>query len=94
LVRAPVSKTGCWGFESLQACHSLRSLRRPDRNYIFQRLVKFIKEVRNELKRVSWPSRDEIRGSTTVVIVIVLVLAVFIGLVDRALSFLVSIVFG
>ncbi|MFH1865480.1 MAG: preprotein translocase subunit SecE [Candidatus Eisenbacteria bacterium] len=61
---------------------------------MFQRLVKFIKEVRNELKRVSWPSKDEIRGSTLVVIVIVLVLAVFIGLVDRALSFLVSIVFG
>ena len=61
---------------------------------MFQRLVKFIKEVRNELKRVNWPSKDEIRGSTTVVIVIVLVLAVFIGLVDRALSFLVSLIFG
>jgi preprotein translocase subunit SecE len=60
---------------------------------MFQKLVKFIKEVRNELKRVSWPSRDEIRGSTTVVIVIVLVLAVFVGLVDRALSYMVSIIF-
>jgi preprotein translocase subunit SecE len=61
---------------------------------MFQRLVKFIKEVRNELKRVSWPSRDEIRGSTVVVIVIVIVLAVFIGLVDRALSFAISLIFG
>jgi preprotein translocase subunit SecE len=68
--------------------------RRPVRVDMFQKLVKFIREVRNELKRVSWPSRDEIRGSTTVVIVIVLILAVFIGLVDRALAFLVSIVFG
>ena len=61
---------------------------------MFQRLVKFIKEVRNELTRVSWPSRDEIRGSTAVVIAIVLILSVFIGLVDRALSILVSIIFG
>ncbi len=61
---------------------------------MFNKLVKFIKEVRNELKRVSWPSRDEIRGSTTVVIVMVLILAVFIGLVDRALSYLVSFIFG
>jgi preprotein translocase subunit SecE len=61
---------------------------------MFQRLVRFIKEVRNELTRVSWPSRDEIRGSTAVVIAIVLILAVFIGLVDRALSFLVGIIFG
>lgn len=61
---------------------------------MFGRLIKFIKEVRNELKRVSWPSRDEIRGSTTVVIVIVLVLSVFIGLVDRALTYLVGFIFG
>jgi preprotein translocase subunit SecE len=61
---------------------------------MFRRLIKFINEVRNELKRVSWPSREEIRGSTTVVIIIVLALAVFIGLVDRALTYLVSFVFG
>ena len=61
---------------------------------MFNKLVKFIREVRNELKRVSWPPREEIRGSTTVVIVIVLVLAVFIGLVDRALTYLVSFIFG
>ncbi len=61
---------------------------------MFERLVKFIREVRNEMRRVSWPSRDEVRESTTVVIVIVLILAVFIGLVDRALSFLISLVFG
>jgi preprotein translocase subunit SecE len=58
------------------------------------RLIKFLKEVRNELKRVSWPTRDDVRESTTVVIVVVLVLAVFIGLVDRALSYLVSLIFG
>ncbi len=61
---------------------------------MFERLVKFIREVRNEMRRVSWPSRDEVRESTTVVIVIVLILAVFIGIVDRALSFLISLVFG
>jgi len=61
---------------------------------MFERLVKFIREVRNEMRRVSWPSRDEVRESTTVVVVIVLILAVFIGLVDRALSFLISLVFG
>lgn len=61
---------------------------------MFQRLVKFIKEVRNELKRVSWPSAEELRGSTTVVIIVILILSVFIGLVDRALAYLVSLAFG
>jgi preprotein translocase subunit SecE len=61
---------------------------------MFEKLIRFLREVRNELKKVSWPSRNEIRESTTVVIVIVLILAVFIGLVDRALSLLVRIIFG
>jgi len=61
---------------------------------MFEKLIRFLREVRNELKRVTWPSRDEIRESTTVVIVLVLLLSVFVGLVDRALSFLVSIIFG
>jgi preprotein translocase subunit SecE len=60
---------------------------------MFEKLIRFLREVRNELKRVSWPSRSEIRESTTVVIVIVLILAVFIGLVDRALSLLVTLIF-
>jgi preprotein translocase subunit SecE len=61
---------------------------------MFEKLIRFLREVRNELKKVSWPSRSEIRESTTVVIVIVLLLAVFIGLVDRALSLLVTVIFG
>jgi preprotein translocase subunit SecE len=61
---------------------------------MFEKLIRFLREVRNELKKVSWPSRNEIRESTTVVIVIVLILAVFIGLVDRALSLLVTVIFG
>jgi preprotein translocase subunit SecE len=61
---------------------------------MFEKLITFLREVRNELKRVTWPSRDEIRESTTVVIVLVLLLSVFIGLVDWALSNIVSIIFG
>ncbi len=61
---------------------------------MFRRLAKFIREVRSELKRVSWPSKDDVRESTIVVIIIVLLLAVFVGLVDRALSYLISFIFG
>ncbi len=61
---------------------------------MFDRLVKFIREVRNEMRRVSWPSRNEVRESTTVVIVIVIILAVFIGLVDWTLTQLISLLFA
>jgi preprotein translocase subunit SecE len=47
----------------------------------------FLKEVRVEATKVSWPTRNELRDSTLVVIVTVLIVSVFIGVVDRVLSF-------
>jgi preprotein translocase subunit SecE len=46
----------------------------------------FFHDVLVEFKKVSWPSRREVMGSTTVVIIVVLVLAVFLFAVDQALS--------
>jgi len=53
----------------------------------------FVKEVQVESSKVSWPSRDELRDSTTVVIITVLIVSVFIGIVDRILTFGVSLLF-
>jgi preprotein translocase subunit SecE len=46
----------------------------------------FFHDVLVEFKKVSWPTRREVMGSTTVVIIVVLVLAVFLFAVDQALS--------
>ena len=51
------------------------------------RAREFLKEVRVESTKVSWPSRNELRDSTIVVIVMVLIVTVFVGAVDRLLSF-------
>jgi preprotein translocase subunit SecE len=52
----------------------------------------FFKEVKVEIKKVVFPSRDELIGSTWVVIITVLVISIFLGLVDLSLSKLVGIV--
>ena len=59
-----------------------------------EKISKFLKEVNAELRKVTWPTKDELVGSTIVVIVVSIVLAVFIGIVDRVLSFLVQAIFG
>jgi preprotein translocase subunit SecE len=46
------------------------------------KLIQFLKEVKIELVKVTWPKRDELVGSTTVVLILSAVLAVFIGFVD------------
>ena len=54
---------------------------------MIDKIKKFVSDVVVELKKVSWPSREELRGSTLVVIVAVILIAVFIGVVDRILAF-------
>lgn len=46
----------------------------------------FLQEVRNELKKISWPSRKEVIGATTVVIVTTLFMGLFLGVIDLILS--------
>jgi preprotein translocase subunit SecE len=46
----------------------------------------FVADVVVEMKKVSWPSWNELKGSTTVVIVTVIILSIFIGVVDRILN--------
>jgi len=46
----------------------------------------FFSETKQELKKVVWPTRNELMGSTLAVIVTTLILAAFIGTVDIILS--------
>jgi preprotein translocase subunit SecE len=49
-------------------------------------LTEYVKDVRIEMSKVSWPTRKELQESTLVVIVMVVIVSIFIGIVDRALS--------
>jgi preprotein translocase subunit SecE len=51
-----------------------------------------LKEVRTETKKVTWPPRKEVVGSTIVVIVSVFILSFFLGAVDVTLQKLVALV--
>jgi preprotein translocase subunit SecE len=56
--------------------------------------AQFLREVKTELKKVTWPSRKQTVSSTGVVVVLVLVVASFLALVDAILSRLVRYVIG
>ncbi|MBI5025412.1 MAG: preprotein translocase subunit SecE [Nitrospirae bacterium] len=58
---------------------------------MLQRIKDFFKEVKIELKKVVFPKRDEVIGSTWVVIITVLIISAFLGLIDIWLSRLVSV---
>ena len=58
----------------------------PSKPAFWNKLTKFIREVRAEVRKVSWPNRQELITYTIVVIVTVVIVAAFTGLVDVIIS--------
>ena len=48
----------------------------------WKKMVTFLSEVRAELRKSTWPSWNEVRGTTIVVIVTSFIFALFLWLVD------------
>ena len=59
---------------------------------MFNRIVNFLKQVKAEMKKVSWSNREELISSTGVVIVTVILLTTFIGVCDLIVSKLIRLV--
>ena len=61
---------------------------------MIERIRLFLSETRTELKKVTWPTREELRESTYVVIVSTFIVTIFVGVVDQILSRIIRLVFG
>lgn len=55
--------------------------------------TKFLQEVRTEMSKVSWPTRQELKGQTWIVILVSLFFALFIYVVDHLLSWLLNLIY-
>ena len=90
--RASVSKTEGWGFDSLHSCHevNLKSIKIMSKF----RPIKYIQEVKNEMDKVTWPSRRETTVTSIMVLIFVFIAAIFFLLSDRVLSWIVGLILG
>ncbi len=59
---------------------------------MFSKISKFFSDVQFEMKKVSWPTWDELKGSTYVVITLSLMISLFLFFVDRILTALLKII--
>jgi preprotein translocase subunit SecE len=53
---------------------------------MFERTREYIKDVRAEFDKVTWPTFEELKGNTNVVLFVSFVLAIFVFLVDQVLN--------
>ena len=58
----------------------------------FDLSVQFLREVKIELKKVTWPSRKQTLGSSTVVIILVLLISLFLFFIDSGLAGIIRLV--
>ena len=69
-----------------------RSVSKIQKPNVFQKSIQFLREVKVELKKVTWPSRKQTIGSTVVAIVLVMIISLFLGVVDMSLTSLIQLV--
>jgi preprotein translocase subunit SecE len=50
-----------------------------------QRLAVYVQATREELKKCSWPTWEELKGSTALIIVMIALLGAFVVVIDRVL---------
>jgi preprotein translocase subunit SecE len=57
-------------------------------------IVQFLRDSKTELKKVKWPTRKELLASTSMVIILALILALFLGLIDFGLLKIITKIIG
>ena len=55
---------------------------------MWEKINTFAKDVRSEFAKITWPTREELINSTSVVLVFSAAFAVFIGIFDLMISFI------
>ncbi|MHB8137207.1 MAG: preprotein translocase subunit SecE [Smithellaceae bacterium] len=61
---------------------------------IMDKAIQFVSQAKAELKKVTWPTRKQTLASTGVVMVIVAVMALYLGIIDLILAKLVKFILG
>ena len=61
---------------------------------IADKIIRFLKEAKIELKKVTWPTPRQTLASTSVVIIVVIIVSMFLGIVDFGLAKAIRMVLG
>lgn len=53
----------------------------------------FFNEVVAEMKKVSWPTKEQLKESTTIVIVVTLIITTIVAIIDQIVNFVMEFIF-
>ena len=56
---------------------------------MLEKIRRFLGEIKVEMKKVTWPTREELKESTKLVIIATFVVTLFVGIVDQLLTLII-----
>lgn len=59
-----------------------------------EKIIAFFEDVVKEMKKVTWPTKESLRESTFVVVVVCIFISLFVGAVDQIVSKLLELFLG
>jgi len=59
-----------------------------------EKITGFFEDMVKEMKKVSWPKKEELRGSTIIVVVTMIISSIFVYLIDKGISEVLKIIFA
>ncbi|HBB97675.1 MAG TPA: preprotein translocase subunit SecE [Blastocatellia bacterium] len=66
-----------------------RNLAGP-RTGFFQRTAQFVRDTRSEMRRVSWPTANEVKNTTIITLIAVIFFALYLFGIDRVWAYLIE----
>ncbi len=61
---------------------------------IIKKTQLYVEEVQVEMRRITWPDREQLRNATIVILIFVMIIAIIIGIMDTTFSWLVRMIVG
>jgi preprotein translocase subunit SecE len=58
-----------------------------------EKIINFFQDIYKEMKKVTWPKKNELKDSTVIVVVTMVIFAVFVYLVDKGISEFLKVIF-
>jgi preprotein translocase subunit SecE len=55
-----------------------------------EKIINFVNDVVREMKKVTWPTKEELKESTNIVVVVCLILALFTYIIDMGITSLIK----
>jgi preprotein translocase subunit SecE len=61
--------------------------------FAMNKIIQYLKEVRSEMAKVSWPTKNDVSGATILVVVLSILVSIFVYGCDKFLMYIIGLFF-